>query len=564
MRFITPLSWQKAQSYSQSIMQSVFNTLTHPSTKIHDINIQAQARLLSSVILLSLVIIIVLILKPNATSYPTQSNENIILMIAGALLVGLYIVSRSHYYTQTALATVSTLILAVLAIFNISTSGIDYAYLSIVILVASVLLNIRLLLMIIVATMICTLALISEHPEMSLNSEPFIFMLVASVGVVFTGIYRNQLESQRTETLLDRETRLQLILEQMPAILWTTDENLIFTSSTGSGFQQLSVNPETLLGTWIASSPPMDKLSMFRTESHYQALAGQSSTYESSWGDRSFQCFIEPLYDARKNIIGCVGIALDITARRSAEQVRVDLRVEKERVQVLSDFIQNASHDLSTPLSVINASIYLLRNTDEVDKQKRHIDTLELQATRLADLVKSMLTMLQLDKVDTFSKEFIDINHLIDILPHSFETAMQTKRLGIIKDLDDNLPTIEANESYIIQALEEIFDNAVQFSNVGGTITLSTRHDGERAVIEIQDTGIGIGPEDQVRIFERFYRVDKSRSTSSGRTGLGLAIAKRIIDGHAGRIHVQSNVGEGTTIRMYLPLESQVYLAMKN
>jgi len=546
----------------QTLILRVANALTAPSERIKSHDRRTQARLLSSIILFSILVIAFLIITSDARPPAVDVSGDLVLFGAGIVLAGLYVVSRSRYYLQTALATVSVLIIAVLSIFSESTSGIDYAYLSVVILVASVLLDFRLLLGTIVATFIGTMALISDHPEMSLNSEPFVFMAVASVTILFTGYYRRQRESQRTETLVDREARLQLILEQMPAILWTTDENLMVTSSTGSGFSQITMTADELEGTWIASAPPMEKLSMFRTDAHYDALTGQSGTYESRWGDVTFQCFIEPLYDARNKIIGCVGVALDITARRSAEQVAVDLRVEKERVQILSDFIQNATHDLSTPLSVMNASIYLLRNSNEPEKQKRHLDTLHDQTEHLGDLVKSMLTMLRLDKMESFSKGTVDVNRTIDMLPYTFETKMQIKRLTLHKDLDPTLPTVEANESYLLQALEEIFDNAVQFSNIGGTITLRTRHEGERALIEISDTGIGIAPEDQVRIFERFYRVDKSRSTSTGGTGLGLAIAKRVVESHGGRIHVHSDPGEGTTFRITLPLDHVAHMAM--
>jgi signal transduction histidine kinase len=406
-----------------------------------------------------------------------------------------------------------------------------------------------------VITLLATLALISDHPEMIPNSDPFVFVLVASVAIIFVSVYRREQERSRMGVLIDREARLQLILEQMPAILWTTDENLIITSATGSGFQHIPADADEMIGSWIASAPPIEKVSMFRTDAHYDALMGQSGTYESQWGDVTFQCFVEPLYDVQHRIIGCVGVALDITDRRSAEQVAVDFRTEKERVQVLSDFIQNATHDLSTPLSVINASIYLLRNSTEPDKQQRHIDTLNTQTERLDNLVKSMLTMLRLDKTDSFSMEYVDLNQMMRNLPMRFQAEMQVKRLTLQQDFDTTLPEIQANESYMLQALHEVLDNAIQFTNVGGIITLRTRYENDRAIIEIIDTGIGIAPEDQVRIFERFYQVDKSHATSHSGSGLGLAIVRRVIDGHKGRIHVRSIPSEGTNFRIALPIE---------
>lgn len=540
---------------SVSWLSRILDRLTRPSTSITSNEARQQARLLSSIILTSLIVLFVLIIKPNYHTQSTASSDRLVLAGTGVLMVALYIASRTRYYLQTAVATIGALLVAVLLIFSESAYGVDYAYLSVVILLASVLFRLRLLLLTILVALVATLALVSDHPDFNLNSEPFIFVLVASAGIVFVSIYRREQERSRMGVLIDREARLRLILEQMPAILWTTDENLIITSATGSGFQHIPADADEMVGSWIASAPPIEKVSMFRTDAHYDALMGQSGTYESQWGDVTFQCFIEPLYDAQDRIIGCVGVALDITERRSAEQVAVDFRTEKERVQVLSDFIQNATHDLSTPLSVINASIYLLRNSTEPEKQQRYINTLNTQTERLDNLVKSMLTMLRLDKTDAFSMEHIDLNQMMRNLPTRFQAEMQVKRLTLQQDFDTTLPAIQANESYLLQALHEVLDNAIQFTNVGGIITLRTRYENDRAIIEITDTGIGIAPEDQVRIFERFYQVDKSHATAHSGSGLGLAIVRRVIDGHNGRIHVHSVSGEGTTFRIALPIE---------
>lgn len=550
--------------YITPVLRAVFDLFAKPSARITDMVAYGQARLLSSLILMAIAVIILLVVRPDDPTAIGEEFEHFILMFTAGILSILYFASRSHHYLPTAIATVTLLIVSILAIFNATASEIDYAYLVIVMLMASALFDLRLLGVTIGATFVGTIAIIIDHPELSFNSESFVFFIVASLAIIVTSLHRNRQEFHRNETLVDREARLQLMLEQMPAILWTTDENLVFTSSNGSGFNSISVAPDALVGTWISSAPPMEKLSMFRTDVHYRALEGHSGTYESQWGDHAFQCFVEPLYDAKHHIIGCVGVALDVTARRDAEQVALDLRMEKERVQVLAEFIQNASHDLSTPLSVINASIYLLRNSDDPARQRRHIDTLAQQTEHLDNLVSSMLTMLRLDKMDYFSKSDVNLNQLMDSIQYTLETQISIKRLKLVKDFDPLLPMIEANESYLAQALEEILTNAVQFTNVGGTITLRTRHERERVLIEISDTGIGIAPEDQIRIFERFYRVDKARSANTGGTGLGLAIARKVVDGHAGRIHIQSAPGEGTTIRIYLPIEPELYLAMHN
>lgn len=536
--------------------------LTNPSSQFVLPIQRSQARLLSLFIVTTFFILLILLTR--AIQFPSISTdaEKQVLTIACSSMIGLYFLSRSPYYFQTALITVISMIITVLMIFNASSSPLDFAYLSIVMLIASLLFNLRILSVIIAGTMLAAYIVVQNNPALMINSDILIFFGIACLVVIIASYYRNNQEFRRTATLIDREARLQLMLEQMPAILWTTDRDLVITSSTGSGFANISITAEELTNKWIGDAPPMEKLSMFRTDAHYRSLEGESTTYESQWGDYYFQCFVEPLYDVHDEIVGCVGVALDITARHSIEQSSLDLLVEKERVQILSDFIQNASHDLQNPLSVMNASIYLLKKSTNDNKIRRHVDIVELQTQHLSDMVKNMLTMLRLDNLDQMPKTYVNINSLVSTLPISHETTIQRKRLTLHLDLEDGLPQIEANESYLAQALNEILFNAIQFTNINGEISIHTRRDEERVVIDISDTGVGIAPEDQAHIFERFYRVDKARSSATGGAGLGLAIAKKIIDGHAGRIHVQSMPAEGSTFRIYLPIEPELYAIM--
>jgi two-component system phosphate regulon sensor histidine kinase PhoR len=131
--------------------------------------------------------------------------------------------------------------------------------------------------------------------------------------------------------------------------------------------------------------------------------------------------------------------------------------------------------------------------------------------------------------------------------------AAQKKRQSLHLDLADSLPPIMGDADYLHRALFNLIDNAVKYTRDGGEIRLSTAADDGIVTIEVSDNGIGIPLEDQPRIFERFYRVDRSRSREMGGTGLGLSIVKHVVQSHGGTIEVDSTLGEGSRFSMRLP-----------
>jgi PAS domain S-box-containing protein len=261
-----------------------------------------------------------------------------------------------------------------------------------------------------------------------------------------------------------------------------------------------------------------------------------------------------------------LAIVRDITERKQAEAQRLELAIERERVEVLRRFISDASHDLRTPLSVMRTSVYLLKRTlPEVQFEKgvSHVQLLDEQITRIESLLKDLLTMSNLDRADadTFEFRMCDLNALVKQVLDDEAENLEKKKHSLSVSAAQNLPKIEADTGKLRRALEAIVSNAINYTADGGQIEVSTSLNGSEVIIEVKDNGIGISAVDLPHIFERFYRVDRARRVEKGGMGLGLAIARRVVQTHSGKITVESEPGVGSTFRIHLPTK---ILTMRN
>jgi PAS domain S-box-containing protein len=243
----------------------------------------------------------------------------------------------------------------------------------------------------------------------------------------------------------------------------------------------------------------------------------------------------------------------DVSAEEHAvasEQARLE---ERARRQVLASFMNNVSHDFKTPISTINTSLYLLEKTTDRQRQLERMKVIGQQANRLTQLVEGMLTITELDNDPRLECSPLDLNRLLRMLEEKYSPKAREKGLAFPLDLAPDTLVISADERTLHRAFSEVVKNALHYTQKG-TVTLRSRCAGNTAVIEIEDTGVGIPPEEHARIFERLYRVDEARGSDTGGIGLGLAIARAIFHLHDGEIEVESEVGKGSVFRVTLPL----------
>jgi heavy metal sensor kinase len=220
----------------------------------------------------------------------------------------------------------------------------------------------------------------------------------------------------------------------------------------------------------------------------------------------------------------------------------------------LRRFTADASHELRTPLTAIQSvGEVSLQMAGDVEHYRDAIGSMLEETNRLAQLVDSLLTMARADagRIKLYPVE-INVADLADETVGLLEVLAEEKRQTIRIDGERSI-TITADRTILRQALVNLVHNAVKYSPENGQIQLHIRETEKDAVIEVKDSGPGIAPEHRKRIFERFYRVDKSRTRSAGGAGLGLSIAEWAVSVHGGRIEVQCEPGPGSTFRIWLP-----------
>ena len=241
---------------------------------------------------------------------------------------------------------------------------------------------------------------------------------------------------------------------------------------------------------------------------------------------------------------GAVIVLHDITELRKLERVR-------------RDFVANVSHELKTPLTAIQgfAETLLAGAIDDAQNRVRFLEIILEHSRRLARLTDDLLKLSKMD-ADRLELEVcrLSVPPFVESCVETAQRPAAEKDLRISVNLQERLPEIAADRRRLAEILQNLLDNAIQYTPSGGQIMLSASADSSEVTFTVSDTGIGIPQADQPRIFERFYRVDAARSREVGGTGLGLAIAKHLVEVHGGRIWVESEVGQGSQFHFTVPI----------
>lgn len=241
---------------------------------------------------------------------------------------------------------------------------------------------------------------------------------------------------------------------------------------------------------------------------------------------------------------GVVAVFHDVTERR---------RVEKMR----RDFVANVSHELRTPLTAIKgaAETLLQGALESPEDARRFAEMIDRQARRLGHLVEDLLDLASIESGEAAPHlEDISLGRVAEDLLEEVADRAKAKGLVLANQMPQDPLEIKADRQLLEQALLNLLDNAIKYTDAGGQVTLGAQVGEKELAILVSDTGMGIAQPDQIRLFERFYRVDKDRSREMGGTGLGLAIVKHIAQAHGGRVEVESRLGAGSTFRLTLPL----------
>jgi two-component system phosphate regulon sensor histidine kinase PhoR len=243
---------------------------------------------------------------------------------------------------------------------------------------------------------------------------------------------------------------------------------------------------------------------------------------------------------------GAVVVLHDVTELRRLERVR-------------QDFVANVSHEFKTPLTAIQgfAETLLAGALDDPHNNRRFLEIIREHAARLARLTDDLLKLARIEA----GKLEIEFSHvgLTELMEGCAETTLlkaNRKQITLEIDIPPGMPALRGDSSLLRDVLQNLLDNAIQYTPPGGRIHVNVASGAREAVITVADTGIGIPVTEQERIFERFFRLDAARSREAGGTGLGLSIAKHIVEAHGGRLWVESTVGSGSKFSFSVPFAS--------
>jgi len=375
---------------------------------------------------------------------------------------------------------------------------------------------------------------------------------------------RDITQRKKIEQQLEQNNEiLELAVESAGMAMWTWDiaNNHLEYDENWAGLLGYSFEDiQPMNNIWERLVHPQDK--QRSVEQMNKVLSGQIPRLEieqrlqNSDGDwrwfMSRGTVIERANDGTP--VRFIGLDIDITERKKNEQDAFQFELERQRIDVLASFMQSARHEFKTPLSRINTKVYLMKRADDAEKREAIGDEIEAQVAEINHLVDSMMLMARLDTISTIPNSPVDLRDILNTLINEFEHEIKARQLHFVAEIPTQVRRLRGNTNDLYEAFFRIIDNAVRYTPTGGHITLTLKLTTSHIIIEVKDTGTGISEENQQHIFERFFREDKAHNTSG--IGLGLPIAKRIIEQHHGHIRVASQLDIGTTVQIQLPIRS--------
>ncbi|MCL1788577.1 MAG: ATP-binding protein, partial [Defluviitaleaceae bacterium] len=227
-----------------------------------------------------------------------------------------------------------------------------------------------------------------------------------------------------------------------------------------------------------------------------------------------------------------------------------DVTENRENAKRREEFFTNASHELKTPLTAIKGFNELMALNNKDEKLGKYIDGIARETGRLMSLIAHMLKLSELENAVSIEPVPLVLADVIQEVHETMSAALTEK--AITFETKGNA-TIMADPEYLYELVKNLVENAVKYNHPGGKVTVTVESKKKRTLLTVSDNGIGISSQDQARIFERFYRVDKSRAVSRGGTGLGLSIVKHICALHGWKLSLKSKLGVGTDVVVEFP-----------
>ena len=348
----------------------------------------------------------------------------------------------------------------------------------------------------------------------------------------------HRIDSQMRQ-LSGQRAQLARRRDQWQAVTGNMNEGLVLF---GKNAQVLSINPAAsrLLDVGhYAIGEPLSGVSEPLQAQIMRALAGEQSEQVLDIKGGRYLCEGDPVL-VEGRVDGAVLLLFNVTDKERAAQMR-------------QEFTANVSHELKTPLhSICGYAEMLQAGVVKEQDVAPFAEKIRVQADRMVQLVEDILYLSRLDEGAYEKKGEVDLYAVAHRAVEHLQLAAQAAQVLLV--LEGDTVCLSGVEPLLYSVVYNLCDNAIKYNRPDGRVTVQVRRGEAQAVLQVADTGIGIAPEHHGRLFERFYRVDKSHSKAVGGTGLGLSIVKHAVRIHDGRIDLRSAVGEGTSITVYLPL----------
>ena len=256
-----------------------------------------------------------------------------------------------------------------------------------------------------------------------------------------------------------------------------------------------------------------------------------------------------PIYNENDEVYRLVGIINDVTERKQIIQKTLELSMERERIQILTKFIEGASHEFRTPLSVISSGAYLMMRSDDIEMRKTRLDKIEDQIHQINQLLDSLLLIVHLDSVKEPRLNLYETKRMIsNVYQHIIS---KYEHVPITVNIQPDIPLLMLDAEWLPVALKQVLDNAMRYTQQG-EIAVNVYVQAGMLCFDVKDTGIGMTTEQLPHVFEHFYRVDDARTLHG--FGLGLSIVKRVMELLNGDVKIESVLGVGTTVSLRLPI----------
>lgn len=375
--------------------------------------------------------------------------------------------------------------------------------------------------------------------QAGMNSEPY-----AELKPFFSHIREQdqQLHDQAEILRQERET-LGIIANNMR-------EGLLLISKNGD---VISINPSAIRMLTGREDGPMEfighnYLIVNRTQQMHTcvktALSGQSRDGEFSMYGRVYHVYASPMVRLAE-VQGAVVIVLDETQQRMAERSR-------------QEFSANVSHELKTPLTSISGYAEMMENgmVGSMEDIRTFSGSIHKEALRLIALIDDIIRLSRIEEQPRQQDqlELVKMDDLCAAVLESLKPVAQ--KAGVSMKLEGSVPAIPGEDSMLSEMVYNLCENAVKYNRSGGSVWVALEEQADEIQLSVRDNGIGIPEDSKLRVFERFYRVDKSRSKQIGGTGLGLSIVKHVVEFHQGRVQLESSLGAGTEICVFLPKQA--------